>query len=95
MDVTFYGTGEFEKWVRSLDRVNSARVLGKLRFVATLGGPALGMPLVRALGDRLYELQVDKYRISFTVAASSMLVLAAGEKDTQPRDLDRARRRHT
>lgn len=65
----------------------------KLRYAAALDGPALGMPLIRSLGGRLYELRVSTHRVYFVVTTDAMHVLASGNKDTQERDIDRARRR--
>ena len=56
-------------------------------------GPTLGMPLVRRLGDDLFELRISKYRVYFKVGDGSIVVLACGEKDTQSRDIARARGR--
>lgn len=93
LDVTFHDIRRFEKWLRSLDPTHADRVLGRLRFAARLGGPRVGMPLVRALGDSLHELRVDKYRIYFVVSGHELHIVAAGSKDTQQRDIRRARRR--
>ncbi len=95
MDVTFHDAGEFEKWLRRLDRHAADRVAAKLRYAAKLGGPALGMPLVRPLGDGLHEVRVSTYRVYFVVRADAMHVLTCGNKDTQARDIERARRRLT
>ncbi len=51
------------------------------------------MPHVRRLGDDLCELRADKHRLYFVVVDDTAKFLAYGEKDTQQRDINRARRR--
>jgi putative component of toxin-antitoxin plasmid stabilization module len=51
------------------------------------------MPLVRFLGAGLHELRVSKFRVYFVYGPETLHVLAQGEKDTQVRDIARARRR--
>jgi putative addiction module killer protein len=92
VEVSFHDVREFEKWLRSIDSPHSGRIVDKLRFVHR-GGPTIGLPLVRTFGGGLSELRVDKYRVYFVRDGSQIHVVAAGSKDTQRRDISRARRR--
>ena len=93
MRIEFHNEREIEKWFRAIGRREGGRVAGKLALVADLGGAAAGMPLVRLLGSRLYEIRVSKFRVYFVETDEILTVLAAGEKDTQQRDIARARGR--
>jgi putative addiction module killer protein len=92
MEVEFHDARAFEKWLQSLDQQLAGRIVEKLRYVAEIG-QSVGLPLVRRLGPGLHELRVDKYRVYITTRQGSLLVLAAGSKDSQARDIARARRR--
>jgi len=91
---------EFAKWSRRIDSATRALVDRKIDYLAFLGDDA-SMPLVRRLGGELHELRVGKYRLYFTFAQMDidgqiergMLFVAYGEKDTQRRDIARARGR--
>lgn len=92
MRIEFHDEREFKKWLRSVGNVEGGRVAGKIALVADLGGSLTGMPLVRSIDRSLHEIRVSKYRVYFTHRDGALLVLAAGEKDTQQRDIARARR---
>jgi putative addiction module killer protein len=93
MRVDIHDERAFERWLRSLGKAQQRRIVGKLYVVATLGGAKAGMPLVRSLGGGLYELRTAGLRVYFIEIDQTMCVLAAGRKDTQVRDIARARRR--
>ncbi len=100
MQVGHLDIGEFAKWSKRIDGRIRGLVARKIDYLAFLGTDA-SMPLVRGLGDGLFELRVDKYRLYFIYAIFSVddrpergiLFVAYGEKDTQQRDIDRARGR--
>lgn len=91
--VEFHDEREFRKWLRAIGGEAAARVVTKLEVLRDSGGSAIGMPLVRRIDPDLHELRVSKHRVYFTEAPSAIRVLAVGEKDTQDRDIERARRR--
>lgn len=59
----------------------------------TGGGAIVGMPTVRSIDRHLHEIRVGGWRVYFTQRAGSLVVLCGGSKDTQQRDIARARRR--
>jgi putative addiction module killer protein len=93
LEVDFHDEREFERWLRRTGGGNPGRIAGKLALVASHGGAQVGMPLVRVLGAGLHELRVDGWRVYFVQDPRTLTVLCAGTKDTQRRDIDRARRR--
>lgn len=92
MQIEHGNRDEYAKWMGRLSNPSAARVLAKLNLLA-LTGTNLQLPHVRRLGAGLCELRVDKYRLYFVVAGDTATFLAYGEKDTQQRDIQRARRR--
>lgn len=56
-------------------------------------GVAIGMPMVRRLDIDLWELRVGKHRLYFSVEQNTALFHAYGDKDSQRRDIERARER--
>jgi putative addiction module killer protein len=93
MRIEFHDGSEYRKWLRSIGDDAAGRVAGKVEFVASLGGIRVGLPLVRSLGHGLFELRVSIYRVYFTQTGPALLILTTGVKDTQVRDIARARRR--
>jgi phage-related protein len=100
--VVFYRSGAgnepVKDWLRSLDR-EDRRALGEDIKTVELGWP-LGMPLVRSLGDGLWEvrsrLRGGVARVVF-LARDDMMVLLHGfvkkSPKTPKKELDVARRR--
>ena len=86
------------EWLRSLDR-EDRKVIGKDIKTVEIGWP-LGMPLVRSLGDGLWEvrsrLRNGVARVVF-LARDDMMVLLHGfvkkAQKTPKKELDIARRR--
>ncbi len=71
---------------QEIDRAMMLQLLEQL-------GPELRMPAVRRIDFDLHELRSGKYRLYFTWSSDGPLFVAYGEKDTQQRDIARARRR--
>lgn len=92
VDIIHHDPRDFERWMSRLARVDQRRILRKLHMLAHVGS-ALSMPSVRRLGGGLSELRVDKYRVYFTIEGDEAWILGHGTKDTQQRDIARARRR--
>ena len=84
-------TEEFESWLDELrDTRARARIAARLK-AATMGN--LGD--WKSLGSALFEMRVDVgqgYRVYFTKREKVVIiVLAGGDKSSQPRDIARAR----
>ena len=82
----------FERWVRSLrDRRAVARINARLRRIS-LGN----FGDVKAVGDGILELRIHYgpgYRLYFVRDGESVVVLlCAGDKSSQQRDIERAKR---
>ena len=93
MEIKHGDPDEYRKWLRRLPDRDIKRVADKIALLV-YSGTALTMPHVRRLGDGVCELRVDKYRLYFVVVPNdTALFLTYGEKDTQTRDMQRARRR--
>ena len=93
LEVEFHDEREFERWLRRMGGEAMGRVAGKIALVAEHGGAIVGMPTVRSLGGGLHEIRVGIWRVYFTQHSGVLYVLCSGRKDTQSRDIDRARRR--
>lgn len=83
-------TGEFETWLRKLkDAGGKARILRRLDRLAQ-GNPGD----VRPIGKGLSELRLDVgpgYRVYYLQDGNTLiLLLCAGDKSTQQKDIDRA-----
>ena len=100
--VVFYrsssGREPVRDWLRSLDDA-SKKTIGEDIKTVQFGWP-LGMPLVRSLGDGLWEvrcrLQDGIARVLFMTSAETMVLLHAFIKKSQKtptKDLNLARRR--
>ena len=81
----------FGRWIRGLaDRIAVARINARLRNVS-LGN----MGDTRTVGDGLFEMRVHHgpgYRLYCLRDGDSVVVLCAGAKGSQQRDIERARR---
>ncbi len=82
----------FARWLRGLrDSQGRTRIEARLRRVELLGH--LGD--TKALGDGISEMRIyvrPGYRLYYTWRGSDMVVLlCGGEKDSQPRDIERAK----
>ena len=81
----------FKRWIRDLrDRAAVARVNARLRNVS-LGN----FGDVRAIGGGISELRIHhgpRYRLYFLRDGDTVVLLAGGDKDSQQRDVERARR---
>ena len=81
----------FKRWIRGLgDRAAVARINARLRNVS-LGN----VGDVRAVGNGIFEMRVHHgpgYRLYCLRDDTAVVVLCAGDKDSQQRDIQRARR---
>jgi putative addiction module killer protein len=97
MDIAHHDDAEFVKWYRRLGPVEQAKLTWQLDLLMAVG-TALGMPHVRDLGDGLRELRVRvgrQPRLYFQIEGTMARMLTYGRKDTQQRDIGRARGRMT
>ena len=92
MEIQYRDRDEFVKWLRHLSPQNRARVGVKLTRLKE-HGPGIGMPLVRRIDADLYERRVDKFRLYFTVGHDTAWFVVFGDKDSQQRDIARAKER--
>jgi putative addiction module killer protein len=84
-------TLELERWLKRLrDRAARDKILIRIRRMA-LGNPGDA----KSVGGGIGELRIDYgpgYRVYFTQRGSALIVLlCGGDKDTQERDIKRAR----
>ena len=81
----------FERWIRGLrDRAAVARINARLRNVS-LGN----VGDVKALSNHIFEMRVHHgpgYRLYCLRDGTTVVVLCAGDKGSQQRDIERARR---
>lgn len=100
--VRFYRTATgrepVREWLRGLDR-EASRTIGQDMKTVQFGWP-LGMPLVRPLGDGLWEVRSRLHngfaRVIFLAEGDRMVLLHGFVKKSQktpPKDLELARRR--
>jgi len=104
MEVDFHDEREFTKWMCRLAGRDRTRVDLLLLALAQASGP-LGMPQGRRLAGEpeLYELRSGSgHRVYYAAAESEpdepqrrAVILAQGTKDTQTRDIERARSRQS
>ena len=89
--VDVIGSATFKRWVRGLrDRVAVARINARLRNVS-LGN----VDDVKALDNQVFEMRVHHgpgYRLYCLRDRATVVVLCAGDKGSQQRDIERARR---
>lgn len=76
---------ELGRWARKVSQTDLALIKRKVEMLRQHG--LTGLPLIRRLEARLYELRVGKYRLYFTVQDDRAYFLAYGDKDSQPRDI--------
>lgn len=89
------GKSPFEKWFINLDHDQRNSVTKELIMLG-LAGNCLRMPHSKALGDGLFELRERRYgyRIYYGFHGNSIIiVLAAGDKKTQEKDIKVSRER--
>jgi putative addiction module killer protein len=84
-------TNEFDRWINRLrDRVARARILERVRRLA-VGNAGDVAPV----GEGVSELRIHYgpgYRVYFIRRGSALIiVLAGGDKDSQPADIRRAK----
>ena len=81
----------FKRWIRGLrERAAVARINARLRNVS-LGN----VGDIRAIGDRIFEMRVHHgpgFRLYCLRDDTTVVVLCAGDKGSQQRDIERARR---
>lgn len=95
VDIRHLDESEFAKWFRHLGAVEQAKATWELDLLMAAGA-ALGMPHVRDLGGGLRELRVragQQPRMYFVITGGVAVFLTYGRKDTQERDMRRARGR--
>jgi putative addiction module killer protein len=96
VEIDFYGESEFEKWLTRLASQDTVWILQVLAVLEDAARP-LGMPHGRNLKSDLWELRPQSgrsgYRIYYQVDGDVARMLTQGRKDTQQRDIARARRR--
>lgn len=96
VEIIFHDEGEFDRWFGRLgptDKVRVLQAIDKLQVSAT----PIGMPHGRRLSRNIWELRPQSgrssLRIYYGVSGGMAHLLAFGTKDTQRRDIDRARGR--
>jgi putative addiction module killer protein len=84
-------TEEFDKWLSRLkDNTGKAKIVARIRRLS-LGNPGS----VNAVGEGISELKIDfgpGYRIYYKqIGEQVILILGGGDKDSQARDIKRAK----
>ncbi len=91
----FLETDEIPKWFECLEEEAAESVYKELGLLEIFGN-MLKLPHSRALGDKLFELRERRfgYRVYYTFQGNKVIILlAAGDKSTQERDIKVARKR--
>lgn len=84
-----------ERWLDSLEQQELNSVTKEVRMLQLLGNE-LTMPHSKALGKGLFELRERRYgfRIYYCFHGKQIIILlAAGDKHTQDKDIKKARKR--
>jgi len=91
--IELFNPGEFVKWFDALGPLSKARMAVLLQMLESATVPA-PMPHGRHLGGGLHELRSRLgERVYYSVNDDTATILACGRKDTQRRDITRARSR--
>ncbi len=88
-------TDEIKKWFENLSEEAAESVYKELGLLETFGN-MLKLPHSKALGDKLFELRERRfgYRVYYTFHGKKVIVLlTAGDKSTQAKDIKIARKR--
>lgn len=91
----FLETDEIIKWFEGLEQEVAESVYKELGLLETFGN-TLRLPHSRTLGEKLFELRERRFgcRIYYTFQGNKVIILlAAGDKATQEKDIKVARRR--
>lgn len=86
---------DVEYWLKKLTKEEFKAVSKELTMLE-MAGNQLKMPHSKALGSKLFELRERRYalRIYYTFYEKRIIILlAAGNKATQKKDIDAARKR--
>jgi putative addiction module killer protein len=90
MEIALFRTKAFDRWLTELDSVARRRILTRLDRVR-----AGNFGDCKSLGDGISELRIQfglGYRIYFMQRGPAIyLLLQGGDKDSQARDIERAR----
>lgn len=91
----FIDISEVEKWLKKLPREQKTALVRRIALLELLGDK-LGMPNVRSLGQGLFELREMSFgnRLYFYFSVSErriVVIVGAGDKDSQQRDILKAR----
>jgi putative addiction module killer protein len=84
------GVEPFQEWLRDL-RDGKGRGIIRTRLNRLLEG---NFSNCEPVGEGVHELKIDfgpGYRVYFGVDANLVILLTGGDKDTQPRDIARAK----
>lgn len=81
-----------EKWFDNLSAEELKSIAKELKMLA-LSGNLLKMPHSKALGQSLFELRERKfgYRLYYVFYYREIIIVAAGNKKTQEKDIKNAR----
>jgi len=97
VDIIHHSPNEYGKWFVRLGPLAKATVAAEIEMLAARW--PVGMPRVRNLSGDLFELRIMAHglRLYFSVDddEDEITFLTYGRKDTQSRDIDRARGRMT
>jgi putative addiction module killer protein len=96
MDLRFHDSREFQHWVLRLSTRDKANVTRAIQELAIATRP-IPMPHGRRIDGDLHELRPSSgrssIRIYYRYEGSTAVILTTGRKDTQQRNIDRARGR--
>jgi putative addiction module killer protein len=94
------GRKPVKEWLRNLRQENKRGAMAVDRLISKLAkaGREFGLPGCKFIGEGLYELRDTTkgpgYRVYFTWVGSQLVVLlVGGDKSSQERDIETARRR--
>lgn len=93
--VEYWPGKEIEQWIEDLSMEHAEAIAKELKLLQRFGNE-LRLPHSKALGQKLFELRERRYgyRIYYAFNGKQIIVLlAAGDKSTQKKDIKKAHER--
>ena len=89
--VTENGNSPFEDWFEKLDKITKVIIIRTLQKVIRGGAKKS----IKALKNSIFEIKISYgrgYRVYFAEDKETLMILAGGDKKTQTRDIEKAKK---